>query len=294
MPDASTRTLTVAPGPREGTVRTDEREILTVPAGWALLPPGDTGLTRRVKAGGPCWTVKEPKGRRMFSRGVWAPAERIEAARRDIERTRGTPEYKQRLAGDRRRREAAQEAYVAEFEGHVRRFLSFHPSLVELERDLARAVAKHSTPVGSGTVARTKRIPVAQRAEGAVIAWLRHQTTAYDDMHIERVKGRRREVRRELARASRELLRRCRGGDPQGARALSRALETARGPSPEAHASPGPKRPAAPPGTVAPTPTPTTATPSAPTRAARSLTGPEASSDREARLAAIRARARRR
>ena len=30
--------------------------------GWALLPPGDAGLTRRVKAAGPAWTVVERKG----------------------------------------------------------------------------------------------------------------------------------------------------------------------------------------------------------------------------------------
>src|SRR5690606_41738581 len=58
----------------------------------------------------------------------------------------------------------------------------------------------------SGTVARTERIPVERRAEAALIAWLRHQTTGYDDMRIERVKGRRREVRRELAEMSRALL----------------------------------------------------------------------------------------
>jgi hypothetical protein len=60
--------------------------------------------------------------------------------------------------------------------------------------------------VGSGTVARTKRIGVERRAEAATIAWLRHQTTEYDRMSIARVRGRRREVRRELARRSRELL----------------------------------------------------------------------------------------
>ena len=64
----------------------------------------------------------------------------------------------------------------------------------------------HATPVGSGTVARTERIPVTRRAEAAVIAWLRHHTTAYDHMTIARVKGRRREVRRALAERSRELL----------------------------------------------------------------------------------------
>jgi len=49
------------------------------------------------------------------------------------------------------------------------------------------AVSQHATPVGSGTVARTERIPIQQRAESAVIAWMRHQTTAYDNMKIARV-----------------------------------------------------------------------------------------------------------
>jgi len=79
---------------------------------------------------------------------------------------------------------------------------------------LARAVADHATPVGSGTVARTKRIPVEERAEAAVIAWMRHQTTGYEGMVIPRVKGKRREVRRMLARRSQELLERSRRGEP--------------------------------------------------------------------------------
>jgi hypothetical protein len=75
-------------------------------------------------------------------------------------------------------------------------------------------VTDHATPVGSGTVARTKRIRVERRAEAAVIAWLRHQTTGYDGMVIPRVKGKRREVRRLLARRSQELLGRYRRGEP--------------------------------------------------------------------------------
>jgi len=60
---------------------------------------------------------------------------------------------------------------------------------------------------------RTHRAhPVAQRAEAAVIAWMRHQTTAYDRRSIARVKGERREVRRRLAQRSRELLERYRRG----------------------------------------------------------------------------------
>jgi len=81
-----------------------------------------------------------------------------------------------------------------------------------VSRRLARLVAAHATPVGSGTVARTKRIPIERRAEAAVIAWMRHQTTAYDSMKIARVKGQRREVRRMLAARSRSLLEAYRQG----------------------------------------------------------------------------------
>ena len=106
-------------------------------------------------------------------------------------------------------------------------FLAFHPGHADLADSLARAVIDHATPVGSGTVARTKRIPVEQRAEAAVIAWMRHRTTAYDSMPIPRVKGKRREVRRELARRSQELLEHYRRGEsaPEAC-PLKRALAT--------------------------------------------------------------------
>ena len=61
---------------------------------------------------------------------------------------------------------------------------------------------------------RPRRIPVGRRAEAAVIAWMRHQTTGYDGMMIPRVKGKRREVRRMLAQRSQELLARYRRGGP--------------------------------------------------------------------------------
>jgi hypothetical protein len=137
---------------------------------------------------------------------VWAPAQHIDAARAVLEQERATPAYEKKRAADLKRREAAQATYVADFEVEVRTFLRFSKPFAGLEVALAHAVTAHATPVGSGTVARTKRIDIDRRAESAVIAWLRHQTTAYDSMKIARVKGRRREVRRELAQVSRALL----------------------------------------------------------------------------------------
>ncbi len=203
---------TFLPGPSEQTVRCRNGQILIVPDGWVLLPPGDAALTRRVKAAGDHWIVQEKKGRKVFSRGVWAPAETIDRIRLELEVERSTEGYAKRKAADAKRRESVQAEYVEDFLAAVLAFLDFHPVHAELGHQLALAVTVHATPVGSGTVARTKRIPVEQRAEAAVIAWMRHQTTGYDDMVIPRVKGKRREVRRMLARRSHDLLEAYRRG----------------------------------------------------------------------------------
>jgi hypothetical protein len=209
--ERAVQTLTCAPGPTLKQVKGPDGRLLEVPEGWALLPPGDAGLTRRVKAAGPSWTVVEKVGRKRFSKGVWAPAAHLEVARAELEAERATPQYARKRAGELKRREAAQETYVAEFEDELRTFLRFAPAWAALEVALARAVTAHATPVGSGTVARTRRIDVSARAEAAVIAWMRHQTTAYDDLKVARVKGARREVRRQLAQISRAVLERHRG-----------------------------------------------------------------------------------
>ncbi|MCR9197240.1 MAG: DUF2293 domain-containing protein [Planctomycetaceae bacterium] len=203
----------VSPGIRERTVVFPGGRVEDVPADWELLPPGDAGLTRRVKAAGPSWTVKEKKGRRTFSRGVYASAAVIAKIRTDLEAERSTESYAKRRAADSVRREKKQQDYVVTFRQAVFHFLRFHGRYTELAEQLADRIAAHATPVGSGTVARTQRIPVEQRAESAVIAWMRHQTTAYDTMKIARIKGRRREVRRELAQQSRRLLVPYRQGD---------------------------------------------------------------------------------
>ena len=167
---------------------------------------GDAGLTRRVKSTGPSWTVKEKKGRRVFSQGVWAATSQIQAAQASVKADRSTPAYARRQAADADRRQKKQSVYVEDFHGAVLGFLRFSPSFAAMAQQLATAVTDHATPVGSGTVARTQRIPIEKRAESAVIAWMRHQTTAYDHMTIPRVKGKRREVRRMLAEESRRLL----------------------------------------------------------------------------------------
>ncbi len=207
------QSLIVSPGGGSRAVTLPSGEVVPIPENWELLTPGDAGVTRRVKAAGPTWTVKVRKGRREFSQGLWADAAQIANARSSMEAARSTPQYAKAKMAAKTRRDAKQGEYVEDFQAAVTQFLAFDRDFAPIAERFAAAVTQHATPVGSGTVARTERIPLEQRVESAVIAWMRHQTTAYDDMSIARVKGERREVRRQLAAESRRLLQKYRTGD---------------------------------------------------------------------------------
>src|SRR5262249_62247577 len=122
----SDRTLTPCPPPNSATA--SDAKVLPVPDGWVLLPPGDAALTRRVKAAGDHWIVQEQKGRKVFSKGVWAPAATIERIRAELEAERATQGYSRRKEADARRREKAQVEYVEDFFGAVVTFLAFPPT----------------------------------------------------------------------------------------------------------------------------------------------------------------------
>jgi hypothetical protein len=204
----------VRPGPRPRQVLNEHGIIETVPGHWELLPPGDAALSRRIKQDGPSLTVIELRGRKRFSKGIWAPADRIAALRQERAMELGDPAYHKRLESGRRRRAAEEVAYAGTFREAVLGFLNFDAVYSAQAELLAGLIAAHATPVGSGTVARTVRIPVEERAAAATIAWLRHQTTGYDQMAIPRVKGRRREVRRMLSQRSSQLMGLYRAGHP--------------------------------------------------------------------------------
>jgi len=208
------------------TLINEHGEKVRPPTGWAFLAAGDAAITRKVTAGDKFWRVQAQMGRRTISKGLWAPEANIARAREEVAAQRATDTYKNKLAGDRKRRAQKQIEYEQEFMLTVRDFLGFAPRYEAEEKAMAEAVTVHAIPVGSGTVARTTLIPIEERAAKAVIAWMRHQTTAYDGMRIARIKGERREVRRMLARRSMELLRTYREGrDPMPDCPLKQALE---------------------------------------------------------------------
>ena len=219
---------TVKPGRTTGTVIAASGEIMTPPSDWTLLPPGDGPLTRLVKAKGPTWLVQVKIGRRLISQGIWAKSDHISEAREELEAKRTAPDYSRKRELSLARKEKRHSEYVECFYEAVVRCLDFHPRHTELAEQIAKIVTEHATPVGSGTVARTERIPLADRARAAIVAWMRHQTTEYDRMTIARIKGRRRQVRRELAGKSMDLLKPYQKGEEAGVNCpLLRALSSA-------------------------------------------------------------------
>ncbi len=187
-------------------------QIISLPEGWVRVPSGDAALTRRIKAAGEYWVILGRYKNKITKQGLCAPQTIVDKIQAELKNERQDPAYQKKLDAGKRYRDNQQKAYVENFEQEIINFLHFHPRWQHVAEKLAKAVTQHATPVGSGTVARTQSIPIEQRAEAAVIAWMRHQTTAYDDMYIARIKGQRRQVRQKLAENSRQLLNAYRKG----------------------------------------------------------------------------------
>jgi len=125
-------------------------------------------------------------------------------------------------AGNRRK-----PASVEDFQAAVVAFSDFHPTHAVVAPYMAQLIADHATPVGSGTVARTARIPIRGTRRGRrdrLDAPPNHRLRCDDP--VPRIKGKRREVRRTLAQRSGDLPHRYR---PRGAD--SQALSVASGPA---------------------------------------------------------------
>ena len=200
--------------PRKKGVYYAEGKKVELPADFAFVPSGDPGLTRRLKKAAPSYFVLVyRKKNRWQSKGIFCDSSLAEKIRNEWEKEKNSPSHIAKLESSRKRREKEEKLYKLEFFYMVRNFLAFHSRYKMLAEELAKLVADHACPVGSGTVARTRTIPVEERAEAALIAWMRHNTTSYDNMTIAPVKGLRRAIRRSLASSSREVLARYRNGE---------------------------------------------------------------------------------
>jgi hypothetical protein len=206
-----TRTFIITKSDRQ--LKDKAGNVYTVPAAWDNLPAGDASVTRKLKSLGPTWTVQEKKGRKTFSHGVWAAKKNIEKAKALVDTQRADPKHQKKLAQAKVRREEKEVVFGEDFQQEIIRFLNFHQKHQLLVEQLSMLVKQHAVPVGSGTVARSSTVTLADKAALAVMAWMRHQTSNYDSTSVPRVKGARRELRRKIARQSEAILAKYRSGD---------------------------------------------------------------------------------
>lgn len=192
---------------------THANKAVALPDGWVVVESGDAALTRRIKAAGEYWVIKGMYKGKPTNVGLCAPGETVDRLRRDLEAERQSPDYAKRIAAGRAYRERKQAQYEIDFEQTLFSWLNFAPRYRAIAQKFARRVSSFATVVGSGTVARTRRLSIEERARAAAIAWMRHCTTNYDKMYIERGNDRRRMVRRQLAQQSIALLEKYRRGE---------------------------------------------------------------------------------
>ncbi len=188
-------------------------KIYSIPAGWDNLPAGDASITRKLKSLGPSWTVQEKKGRKSFSHGVWAAKEHIATAQALVAAQRADPKYQHKLAQAKVRREEKEAVFGEDFQQAIIEFLNFDNKYQPLLEQLSVLIKDHAVPVGSGTVARSASVRLEDKAALAVMAWMRHQTSSYDSTAVPRIKGARRELRRQIARQSERILAKYRSGE---------------------------------------------------------------------------------
>jgi hypothetical protein len=158
-----------------------EHGEIEIPDEWDFLPSGDHFVTKQVTAAGTYWIAWKPRSRGRGHRrrlGLWAPADTIDAAKRkaaETEAARATARRsgaRQRMRREDRFREELRAAIVA--------YLDFADEYADVATRIADAAARRAAEVGSGRVGRTGKLSLAEKAELAARAHIRHQHTDYE------------------------------------------------------------------------------------------------------------------
>ena len=153
------------------------------PQGWEFLPSGDAFITRQVKLLGPHWIVLKKRKEFTQAIGLMAPSANVEKARKLAVDTLSR-RHEARVVS-RQYREKKEEEYQKGFAEAVLEFLDFAPRYRRLAQKIAEGTARQATEVSSGRVGRTAKLELAEKAELAARAYIRHQYTKYEDRLLE-------------------------------------------------------------------------------------------------------------
>jgi AcrR family transcriptional regulator len=157
-----------------------EHGDLEIPEDWEFLPAGYAFVTRQVKAAGPYWTAWKPRSRNRPHRrrlGLWAPSEAVTAARRAAAETEQARLQSRRSGA--RQRERREDRYREQLRSAIVTYLDFADDQVRLAEEIADEAVGRAAEVGSGRIGRAGTLTLAEKAELAARAHIRHRFTDY-------------------------------------------------------------------------------------------------------------------
>jgi hypothetical protein len=157
-----------------------EHGDLEIPDDWEFLPAGEAFVTRQVKAAGAYWTAWKPRSRNRPHRrrlGLWAPAEAVTAARQAAAETEEARSVRRQSGA--RQRERREDRYSQELRSAIVTYLDFADEHAHLAEQIADAAAGRAAEVGSGRIGRVGALTLAEKAELAARAHIRHRFTDY-------------------------------------------------------------------------------------------------------------------
>ena len=151
---------------------TDEGDV-QLPQGLVFVPKGDAALTRALMPKAASALMRRESKRYPSSRvGLLVQPEHLADARRGLGETEKERGANRETA--RKRRVLQETEYQREFREMARRRYPKMPG-----KDL-EAIVERATPVGSGTVGRSRRLIPEKKVDLAVQAHVRHAHTDYD------------------------------------------------------------------------------------------------------------------
>jgi len=147
---------------------------------WSSWLPGKPFVTRQVKAAGAYWTSWEPRSRNRPHRrrlGLWAPTQAVTAARQAAAETAEARSVRRRSGA--RQRERREDRFREELRSAIIRYLDFAAEHAHVMAQIADEASGRAAEVGSGRIGRAGALTLAEKAELAARAHIRHRFTDY-------------------------------------------------------------------------------------------------------------------
>ena len=150
-------------------------QSVKIPSKYVAVLPSDPYLTRKIKSLSDTVFLKMRKGRQYSSVvTMFAPKEAVEEAEKLAEASQE----------ERAKKRKAARAYQAkrENEHQADMVVTMRRVFPKMPAEIAPKIVQHAFEVSSGRVGRTRMLDTKEKIRLAVVAYIRHNRTRYDEL----------------------------------------------------------------------------------------------------------------